>query len=210
MATWRLMTAAALATLVAAVPVSAQQSGSPSTGTDRSTTEQPRAGGDTMKSKDTMKSSDTTMKSSDTAKADKKSGAMHHRKTGAAGMGDEKVKAAQQALKDKGHDPGSVDGKLGPKTQAALRDFQKAQGIDTTGRLDAKTMQSLGVDRTSSSAAPSATGGSASPATGASDASKDASKDAASAPAKTPTDSAGAGSPATGGASTDKKTEEKK
>ena len=76
--------------------------------------------------------------------------------TGPAAMGDERVKAAQQALKDKGHDPGTVDGRLGAKTQAALRDFQQAQGMEATGRLDAKTMQSLGVET-----------GSASPATGA-------------------------------------------
>ncbi len=77
---------------------------------------------------------------------------------------DEKVKAAQQALKDKGHDPGMVDGRMGPKTKAALRDFQKAQGIDATGRLDTKTMQSLGVDTgKTGSTGSSATGGSASP-----------------------------------------------
>jgi peptidoglycan hydrolase-like protein with peptidoglycan-binding domain len=66
-------------------------------------------------------------------------------------MGDEQVKAVQQALKDNGLDPGTVDGRMGPKTQAALRDFQKAHGMDATGRIDMKTMQSLGVE-----AAPSA------------------------------------------------------
>ena len=86
---------------------------------------------------------------------------------GMASTGDERVKAAQQALKDKGHDPGGVDGRMGPKTEQALRDFQKAQGMQATGQLDARTMQSLGVesDRTSG-AGESTTGGSASPATG--------------------------------------------
>src|SRR5262245_53595536 len=68
--------------------------------------------------------------------------------------GEEHVKAAQQALKDKGHDPGSVDGRLGPKTQQALRDFQKTEGLEATGRLDEKTMQSLGIEG-SPSASPS-------------------------------------------------------
>ena len=88
------------------------------------------------------------------------------RRKAAMATGDEQVKAAQQALKDKGHDPGGVDGKMGPKTQAALRDFQNAQGIQATGHLDAKTMQSLGMDggRTGS-ASPFATAGSASPST---------------------------------------------
>ena len=78
----------------------------------------------------------------------------------AQAMGDEKVRAAQQALKDKGHDPGTIDGKMGPKTQSAIRDFQKAQGMEATGHLDAKTMQSLGMDGDKTSMS-STTGGSA-------------------------------------------------
>jgi peptidoglycan hydrolase-like protein with peptidoglycan-binding domain len=80
--------------------------------------------------------------------------------------GDEKVKAAQQALKDKGYDAGTVDGRMGPKTQAALRDFQKAQGMESTGDLDPKTTQALGMDiETTGSAGASSTAGSASPST---------------------------------------------
>ena len=79
--------------------------------------------------------------------------------------GDEMVKAAQQALKDKGHDPGTVDGRMGPKTQAALREFQKAQGMESTGELDAKTTGALGMDGQTSSEGASSTAGSASPAT---------------------------------------------
>jgi peptidoglycan hydrolase-like protein with peptidoglycan-binding domain len=71
----------------------------------------------------------------------------------------EQVKAVQQALKDQGHDPGEVDGKMGPKTQAALRDYQQKQGLKATGRLDSETMAKLGVDSKTSSA-----GASSSPA----------------------------------------------
>jgi peptidoglycan hydrolase-like protein with peptidoglycan-binding domain len=79
---------------------------------------------------------------------------------------DEKVRAAQQALKDKGHDPGAVDGRLGPKTQAALREFQRAQGMESTGELDAKTADALGMTGKSTSRPGAAsTAGSASPAT---------------------------------------------
>jgi peptidoglycan hydrolase-like protein with peptidoglycan-binding domain len=56
------------------------------------------------------------------------------------------VKAVQQALKDKGQDPGDVDGRMGPKTQAALRDFQQKEGLKATGRADAETMAKLGVE----------------------------------------------------------------
>ena len=57
----------------------------------------------------------------------------------------EQVKAVQQALKDNGHDAGGIDGKMGPKTQAALRDFQQKEGLKATGRADAETMAKLGV-----------------------------------------------------------------
>jgi peptidoglycan hydrolase-like protein with peptidoglycan-binding domain len=53
------------------------------------------------------------------------------------------VKAVQQALKDKGHDPGAVDGEMGPKTEAALRDYQQREGLTATGTADAETMAKL-------------------------------------------------------------------
>jgi peptidoglycan hydrolase-like protein with peptidoglycan-binding domain len=65
------------------------------------------------------------------------------------------VKAVQQALKDKGHDPGAVDGEMGPKTEAALRDYQGKEGLTATGTADAETMAKL-------TAAASPSGGSAS------------------------------------------------
>jgi len=87
---------------------------------------------------------------------------------GGAGMsGDsEQVKAVQQALKDQGHDPGDIDGVMGPKTQAALRDYQQKQGLKASGRLDAETTAKLGVDA-KTSAAPSSTSPAASPSTSA-------------------------------------------
>jgi peptidoglycan hydrolase-like protein with peptidoglycan-binding domain len=55
------------------------------------------------------------------------------------------VMAMQQALKDKGFDPGSVDGVMGPKTSSALRAYQKSENLTTTGRLDGDTKAKLGV-----------------------------------------------------------------
>jgi len=78
----------------------------------------------------------------------------------------EQVKAIQQALKDQGHDPGEIDGKMGPKTQAALRDFQQKQGLKASGRLDAETSAKLGVEA-KTSAAPSSSSPAASPSTSA-------------------------------------------
>ena len=69
------------------------------------------------------------------------------------------IRQAQQALKDKGHDPGPIDGVHGPRTSAALREYQKAENIKVTGRLDSETRAHLMGQKTSSSAttpAPSA------------------------------------------------------
>ena len=173
MASWKTTLAIAAAGALIAGPASAQSAtGSTSPGT----TEPSKDAGQMPKSSDTTSGTMKSGTGADTMKSDPgmqshtgmKSGAAHGRKGGMA-MGDEKVKAAQQALKEKGHDPGDVDGKMGPKTQAALRDYQKAQGMQATGRLDAKTMQSLGMDGTKTSSADQSSGsGSASPSTGSS------------------------------------------
>jgi localization factor PodJL len=46
------------------------------------------------------------------------------------------VMAMQQALKDKGFDPGPIDGTVGPRTAAALRSYQKAENPTPTGRMN--------------------------------------------------------------------------
>lgn len=63
-------------------------------------------------------------------------------------MNDEStVRSAQQALKDKGFDPGAADGKAGAQTQSAVRQFQQAQGLPQTGALDSQTIAALGVEQ---------------------------------------------------------------
>ena len=54
------------------------------------------------------------------------------------------VERAQQALKQMGHDPGPIDGVMGAQTAAALRAYQKTQGLRVTGQLDAATTAKLG------------------------------------------------------------------
>jgi peptidoglycan hydrolase-like protein with peptidoglycan-binding domain len=67
------------------------------------------------------------------------------------------VETAQKTLKQQGHDPGTVDGVMGPQTVAALRAYQKQQGLDVTGRLDAPTLAKLGAGgKTGDTAAKSA------------------------------------------------------
>ena len=45
----------------------------------------------------------------------------------------EAVRELQQALKGLGYDPGAVDGQFGAGTEAAVKAFQKAQGITADG-----------------------------------------------------------------------------
>jgi peptidoglycan hydrolase-like protein with peptidoglycan-binding domain len=122
-------------------------SSAPSASPGTSTTDPAKSTSDSMKS-DSMKS--------DSMKAEKMS-------KPAAGGNREQVKAVQQALKDKGHDPGTVDGVMGPKTRGALKDFQKKEGMKDTGRIDQETMTKLGVEAKTSSTSPAP--GSASPST---------------------------------------------
>jgi len=60
------------------------------------------------------------------------------------------ITQVQQALNDKGFDAGPVDGKAGPKTKAALKQFQQSQGISSSGQLDGKTLVALGVQSSAS------------------------------------------------------------
>jgi peptidoglycan hydrolase-like protein with peptidoglycan-binding domain len=53
------------------------------------------------------------------------------------------VRGAQQALRSKGFDPGPVDGRMGPRTSAAVRDFQSKEGLSATGQLDSDTRARL-------------------------------------------------------------------
>lgn len=60
-------------------------------------------------------------------------------------QGSQTVRDAQQALKDKGFDPGPIDGIDGPQTKAAVREYQTKQNLTADGRLGPQTLDSLGV-----------------------------------------------------------------
>lgn len=54
-----------------------------------------------------------------------------------------RVQQIQLALKVAGFDPGSSDGKLGPRTKAAVRDFQQANGLNPDGKVGPRTWSKL-------------------------------------------------------------------
>ncbi len=55
------------------------------------------------------------------------------------------VRNVQQALNDKGYDPGPIDGRWGPNTEDAVRRFQQASGLPQTGDPEGSTLAALGV-----------------------------------------------------------------
>jgi peptidoglycan hydrolase-like protein with peptidoglycan-binding domain len=70
-------------------------------------------------------------------------GAEPHRSNVEAVSDRDLVRDAQVALRDAGFDPGEIDGVMGRKTRAALREFQASQGLPQTGRLDETTRREL-------------------------------------------------------------------
>jgi peptidoglycan hydrolase-like protein with peptidoglycan-binding domain len=77
--------------------------------------------------------------------------------------GHQDIRQAQEALKNQGHDPGPIDGVMGPQTRQALRAFQSSNGLKQTGMLDAETKQRLNIDDPSSKSSRPARGESSAP-----------------------------------------------
>lgn len=117
-----------------------------------------RSGEDKMKARGAQEPGQTERKKGETemeARGAQKPGRMEKsgaESTGAKESQGEKwamqdVKKAQEALKDKGHDPGSMDGVMGQQTRQAIRAFQKANGLKGNGTLDAETAAKLGIEK---------------------------------------------------------------
>lgn len=74
----------------------------------------------------------------------------------------EVVKQVQEKLSSQGYDPGPVDGKMGPKTQQAVKKLQEDRSLQASGQLDQQTLATLGLDQAGSAstgASGSASGG---------------------------------------------------
>lgn len=55
------------------------------------------------------------------------------------------VRQLQQKLKQEGFNVGEVDGRWGPQTQGALRQWQQKQGMTASGELDQQSLAGLGL-----------------------------------------------------------------
>ncbi len=57
------------------------------------------------------------------------------------------VRTAQTKLKSMGYYEGAVDGVKGPETDQAVRKYQQAQQLKVNGKLNKRTLASLGIDK---------------------------------------------------------------
>jgi len=75
---------------------------------------------------------------------EKQSGAVSESKGVAAlELNRDQVRELQKILNDKGYEAGTVDGIIGPKTTNAISDFQKSEGLASTGKADEETLRAL-------------------------------------------------------------------
>jgi hypothetical protein len=63
------------------------------------------------------------------------------------------VRDVQESLRAQDINAGPVDGIWGPRTSAAVREFQQTQGLDASGQLNAQTLGALGIAERSGSGA---------------------------------------------------------
>lgn len=52
-------------------------------------------------------------------------------------------KRIQTALKNAGHYTGGIDGKIGPQTKQAIKEFQRTHGLSVDGKVGSKTWAQL-------------------------------------------------------------------
>jgi hypothetical protein len=57
-----------------------------------------------------------------------------------------KIRQVQQALDKDGFNTGRTDGRWGPKTANAIKQFQQSKQIQSNGQLDQQTVADLGLD----------------------------------------------------------------
>ena|SRR5690242_9976538 len=68
----------------------------------------------------------------------------------------DRISEIQQALAKDGSYAGTPNGKWDDSTQEALRKFQEAHGLNPTGKLDARSLQQLGLGSSVAGVAPPA------------------------------------------------------
>ena len=92
------------------------------------------AGGDKQRSSQSSDQQNTQAPRDQQAQSSQGQGAQQDQDT---------IKQAQEQLSAMGHDAGPADGVMGPKTQAAVKEFQQSKGLQASGQLDSQTLAAL-------------------------------------------------------------------
>jgi hypothetical protein len=79
------------------------------------------------------------------AAASKKKPTRRRRARGQQAPSADRIKEIQQALGREGHYEGTPSGKWNSASTAALKSYQQANELNATGKLDARTLQKLGL-----------------------------------------------------------------
>ncbi len=96
----------------------------------------------------------TTSKAASSLHRSKSSKKSNRRERGQKAPTPDRISEIQQALAKDGSFTGKPNGKWDDSTIEATRKFQEAHGLNSTGKLDAKTLQQLGLGSETAGIAP--------------------------------------------------------
>jgi len=96
----------------------------------------------------------TSSKSANSSHRSKASKKSKRRERGQKAPTADRISEIQQALAKDGSFTGTPNGKWDASTMEATRKFQEAHGLNPTGKLDAKTLQQLGLGSPTTGIAP--------------------------------------------------------
>ena len=88
------------------------------------------------------------------ARGKKSSRRYRRRERGQKAPAPDRISEIQQALAKDGSYTGAPNGKWDDSTVEAMKKFQESHGLNPTGKLDAKTLQQLGLGSTTAGVAP--------------------------------------------------------
>jgi peptidoglycan hydrolase-like protein with peptidoglycan-binding domain len=110
--------------------------------------------GASAQTKSTAPKKSTASKPGSSAHRSKSSKKSSRRERGQKAPTPERISEIQQALAKEGSFAGKPNGKWDDSTIEATRKFQEAHGLNPTGKLDAKTLQRLGLGSETAGIAP--------------------------------------------------------
>src|SRR5690349_4085891 len=108
-------------------------------------TQQPASGSQRQTGSTTSGMQDSTTTSQDqTTTTTNKKKTTKSKSSNAGTQSKDDVKQVQMVLQQKGFDPGTIDGIMGPQTKKAIAGFQRQQNLYVSGKLDQQTLTALG------------------------------------------------------------------